>query len=110
VNFNDLYNLILEGDGDPLYDLDPKSLNVKDIDNLEPNVARKLSERDDNKREFTIKTNNQILKTTAKSKNEAIGNIGYRLAKAANVFPNLVIYKMHQNNVKVFDSKWKIRY
>jgi hypothetical protein len=110
VNFNDLYSLILEGDGDPLYDLDPKSLNVKDIDNLEPDVARKLSERDESKREFVIKLNNKVLKTMAKSKNDAIGNIGYRLAKAANVFPNLVIYKMHQNNVKVFDIKWKIRY
>lgn len=110
MNFNDLYNLILEGDGDPLYDLDPNTLNDKDIDNLKPDVARKLAEMDDSKREFTIKTNNQILKTMARSKNEAIGNIGYRLANAAKRKPNLVIYKMHQNNVKVFDIKWKIRY
>jgi hypothetical protein len=110
VNFNDLYNLILEGDGDPLYDLDPNTLKDKDIEHLQPDVARKLSERDDSKREFVIKLNNEVIKTMAKSKNEAIGNIGYRLAKAANVFPNLVIYKMHQNNVKVFDIKWKIRY
>lgn len=110
MNFNDLYNLILEGDGDPLYDLDPNTLKDIEIHNLKPDIAKELSEKDDSKREFLIKINNEVLKTMAKSKNEAIGNIGYRLAKAANAFPNLVIYKMHQNNVKVFDNKWKIKY
>lgn len=110
MDFNDLYNLILEGSGDPLYDIDPNTLTDVEINNLKPEVAKELSKRDNSIRRFTIKTDREELETMAKSKNEAIGNIGYRLANAVKRKPNLVIYKMHQNNVKVFDIKWKIRY
>lgn len=110
MDFNGLYNLILEGSGDPLYDIDPNTLTEVEINNLKPDVARELSKRDNSIRRFTIKTDKEELDTMAKSKNEAIGNIGYRLANAAKRKPNLVIYKMNQNGVKVFDSKWKVKY
>jgi hypothetical protein len=110
VNFNNLFNLILEGDGDPLYDLNPDDLNEKDILNLTPDVAKKLSIQDKNKRLFKIQLNGELFETQASSKNEAIGNIGFRLADAAKIRPNIVIFKMRKNNTKVFDDKWKVKY
>lgn len=110
MKFNDLVALVLEGDFDPLYDTNPQTLSDLEIQNLEPQVAKKLSIEDHSKRIFIITLNNQKFKTHATSKNGAIGNIGYRLASDAKVFPNLVIYKLHKNKTKVFDEKWKIKY
>lgn len=110
MKFNDLVNLVLEGDFDPYYDVGIESLSDAEIQNLEPQVAKKLSIEDHSKRIFIIVLNNQKFKTHATSKNEAIGNIGFRLASDAKVFPNLVIHKLHKNGTKVFDEKWKIKY
>ena len=110
MKFNDLVALVLEGDFDPLYDTNPETLSDLEIQNLETQVAKKLSIEDHSKRIFIITLNNEKFKTHATSKNEAIGNIGYRLASDAKVFPNLVIHKLHKNGTKVFDEKWKIKY
>lgn len=110
MKFNDLVALVLEGDFDPYYDTDPETLSDLEIQNLDPQVAKQLSMEDKNKRIFTITLNNKKFKTHATSKNEAIGNIGFRIANDAKVFPNLIIHKLHKNGTKVFDEKWKIKY
>lgn len=109
MKFNDLVALVLEGNFVPYYDVDPESLSDLEIQNL-AQVAKKLSIEDHSKRIFIITLNNEKFETHATSKNEAIGNIGFRLASDEKVFPNLVIYKLHKNRTKVFDEKWKIKY
>jgi hypothetical protein len=110
VNFNNLVNLILEGDGDPLYDLNPDDLDENDILNLNPDVAKQLSINDKSKRIFTLKVNGKEYKTEASTKNGAIGNIGFRIAEEENIRPILIIYKLRKLKPKVFDNKWKIKY
>lgn len=110
MNFNNLVNLILEGDGDPLYDLNPDDLDENDILNLNPDVAKQLSIKDKSKRLFTLKVNGKEYKTEASTKNGAIGNIGFRIAEEENIRPSLIIYKLRKLKPRVFDNKWKIKY
>ncbi len=110
MNFNNLVNLILEGDFNPYYDIDPETLSEIEITNLEPEVAKQLSIDDKSQRLFVLKINGKEHKTEASSKNEAIGNIGYRMAEEANIRPSLIIYKLRKLKPRVFDNKWKIKY
>ena len=110
MNFNNLVNLILEGDGDPLYDLNPDNLDENDILNLNPDVAKQLSIKDKSKRLFILKVNGKEYKTEASTKNGAIGNIGFRIAEEENIRPSLIIYKLRKLKPRVFDNKWKIKY
>jgi hypothetical protein len=108
--FNNLVNLILEGDFDPLYDVDPNTLSEIEIENLKPEVAKQLSIDDKSKRLFTLKVNGKEYKTEASTKNGAIGNIGFRIAEEENIRPSLIIYKLRKLKPRVFDNKWKIKY
>jgi hypothetical protein len=110
VNFDNLVNLILEGDFDPYYDTNPETLSEVEIENLKPEVAKQLSIDDKSKRLFILKINGKEYKTEASSKNGAIGNIGYRMAAEASIRPSLIIYKLRKLEPRVFDNKWKIKY
>ena len=108
--FNTLVKIISEGDYDPYYDTDPETLSQKEIENLNPEVAKQLSIEDTKQRLFIIKINGKIHKTEASSKSQAIGNIGFRMAEDAQLRPNLVIHKLRKSKPRVFDDKWKISY
>lgn len=111
MQFDNLVKTILEGDFDPNYDTNPLFLNQREIDNLTRKSAKKLSLNDKSKREFEIKWDGKAYQTYAKSRDEAIGNIGQRIsASMGKLKHGIMISKLKEKGTKVLDKKWNVSY
>jgi hypothetical protein len=111
VNFNKLVKVLLEGDFDPNYDVNPLFLTKKEIDHLSRKTAKQLSLGDKSKREFEISWEGKKYQTHAKTKDEAIGNIGQRIsANMGKIKHGPMISKLKQSGIKVLDKKWNVSY
>lgn len=109
--FNKLVKMLLEGDFDPNYDTNPMFLSKKEIDHLPKKTAKKLSINDKSKREFELKWDGETYQTHAKTRDEAIGNIGQRISSAqGKIKHGVMISKLKGGGVKVLDKKWNVLY
>ena len=109
MKFDDLVNFILE---DVVDSSDtPLTLSKGEIDSVKKKSNKQLSLEDKEKREFEVFWDRQKHKTYAKSKGQAISNIGYRIALDNNLKPEAISSKMKRDgNVKVKDLKWNVTY
>lgn len=110
MKFDDLVNLILEGDFDPFYDVHFSELSPKEIENLSKKERREISLKDKSKRKFHVFVAGNKLSTYASSKNGAIGNVAYNIGLDENLRTSVVVKRLQQMDVKVLDDKWNIKY
>lgn len=109
MKFNDLVNFILEDNIDSSDT--PFTLNKKEINNVKSKSNKQLSIEDKEKREFELVWDFKKHRTYAKSKGQAISNVGYRIASDNNLKPNAIVSKMKRdNNIRVRDLKWNVTY
>jgi len=109
VKFNDLVNFVLE---DVIDSSDtPLTLSKGEVDSVKKKSNKQLSIEDNEKREFELVWDWKKHRTYAKSKGQAISNIGYRIASDNNLKPNAIVSKMKRdNNIRVKDLKWNVTY
>jgi hypothetical protein len=111
MQFDRLVKLLIEGDFDPNYDVNPTFLKKKEIDNLSRKVVKKLSLSDKSEREFELKFEGKTYRTNARTRDEAIGHIGKKISvKKKLIKPNLIISKLKESGIKVLDKKWNVAY
>jgi hypothetical protein len=110
VQFNDLVNLILEGDFDPLYDVHFSELSPNEINSLSRDERKMFSLKDKSKRKFHIIIDGEKFSSYASSKNGAIGNIAYNIGLDQNLKTGVVFNRIKKMDVKVFDDKWNVKY
>lgn len=110
MKFDDLVNLILEGDFDPFYDVHFSELSPKEIENLSKKERKEISLKDKSKREFSVIVNGKEIKTYTTCKNSAIGNVAYNMSLDDKLKPAFVVKRLHEMGAKVYDKKWSIGY
>jgi hypothetical protein len=110
VNFNDLINLIIEGDFNPLYDVHHDQLSPQEIERLSKGERKSISLKDKSKREFSVIVNGKEIKTHATGKNAAIGNVAYNMSLDEKLKPAVVVRRLQEMGAKIYDKKWKIGY
>lgn len=110
MKFNDLVNLILEGDFDPFYDVHFSELSPKEIENLPKEERKAISLKDKSKRKFHVIVAGNKLSTYASSKNGAIGNVAYNIGSDEKIKTSVIVKKLQKMDVKVFDDKWNVKY
>jgi hypothetical protein len=110
VNFDNIVNLVLEGDFDPFYDVHFSELSPNEIENLPKKEREHFSRKDKSERKFYIVLYGNKHSTIATSKNSAIGNIAYNIGLDNKIKTSVIVKKLQRLNVEVFDDKWKIKY
>lgn len=110
MNFTNLINLVLEGDFNPLYDTHHSELSPQDIQRLPKSERKAISLKDTSKREFSVIVNGKEIKTFTTCKNSAIGNVAYNMSLDDKLKPPVVVKRLHEMGVKVYDKKWSIGY
>ena len=110
MNFTNLINLVLEGDFNPLYDMHYSELSPQDIQRLPKSERKAISLKDTSKREFSVIVNGKEIKTFTTCKNSAIGNVAYNMSLDGKLNPAVVVKRLHEMGVMVYDKKWSIKY
>lgn len=110
MNFDTLVALIIEGEGTIGFDLNPSELSKEDLRQLTKKSDKQLSLDDNDKREFELKWDGEVYKTSAKTSRRALMNIAYQIAKRNNLKPSVMVSKFKRERPKIKDVKWNVTY